>query len=210
MSKMITRSMFICLSLSAVLWGCGEAAQDDNNSSSNNSANNQKSNNNPSGSKKATGAGPCAAASECRGDVCVSIIDGDNPPNYCTQPCDGGCPQGFVCDSQTFSLVGLSFCRFAPKNATPGEEPAPPEEPATLPCKTDKDCEMGTVCASYEGERGCTLPCSVESDCTPPSVGGFSFDLLTCAKDDDQRDVCLPDPKCFPNPTSCVGGFPGL
>lgn len=212
MSKLVTRSVFLSLGLSAMLIaqvGCGEATQDqDTNNSSNNSSN--QSNNPPSSSKKATGQGPCEAAAECKGDVCVSLIDGNNPPLYCTQPCDGGCPQGFVCDSQTFSLVGLSFCRFAPKNSTPGEEPPPPEEPPALPCKTDKDCEMGTICASYGGERGCSLPCNVESDCTPPSLGGITLDVLTCAKDDEQRDVCLPDPKCFPDATSCIGGFPGF
>lgn len=209
------RQLFaMLLATSTMFAACADEASEDNNSS-NNTSNNTNSNNtnsnNTQSQKLSTGQGPCEAASECKGDVCVSLIDGNNPPIYCTQTCDNSqCPQGFVCDEQLFSLVGLSFCRFAPKDQTPGEDPAPPEEPPTLPCKTDKDCDMGQVCASYGGERACSLPCSQESDCTPPSVGGITMDLLTCAKDDDQRDVCLPDPACFPNPTTCIDGFPGI
>jgi hypothetical protein len=154
--------------------------------------------------KLATGDGPCEAASQCRGDVCVALVDGNNPPNYCTQQCGNGgsCPSGFWCDDQTFAIVGLEFCRFG---NTPTEEP--PAEPPRLPCRDDSDCEGDEVCATFEGEPGCTLPCNAESECTPPSVGGFVVDFLTCGADQTpgaSRQVCLPDPACYLNPTSCI------
>ena len=202
------------LFLGAGLIACGGDGgnNDSSNGSSNSSSNNgdsNKSSSNGSTSKLATGEGPCEAAEVCKGNVCVALIDGDNPPNYCTQECDNSqCPQGFVCDKELFSLAGLTFCRFAPDQP---DEPAPtPEEPPTLPCKSDSDCDNGMVCASAGGERGCAMPCTVESDCTPPALNGVSIDILTCGEDDDKRSVCLPDPACFPNATSCISGFPGF
>ncbi len=155
------------------------------------------------------GDGPCDRASDCQGDVCVALIDGGNPPVYCTQRCAGDCPEGFYCDSSTFSLIGLDFCR-------PGEPPTPDdppasEEPARLPCTEDPDCDAGQVCATSMGERGCTIACAVEDDCTPPSFGGVTFDLATCGPDEtpgQTRTVCVPDPSCFPNPQTCISGFP--
>lgn len=162
---------------------------------------------------KATGEGPCDAADECSGDVCVALIDGDNPPVYCTEPCDdGNCPDGFYCDSDTFSLVGLTFCRFGATE--PEEPPPPPPEPPRLPCSEDADCADGLVCATFMGENDCTLPCDVEADCDlPPLPGGITVDLATCGDDEGaDRTVCLPDMDCYPDPIAagCIGGFPGL
>lgn len=152
----------------------------------------------------ATGEGPCESPSQCEGDVCVALVDGNHPPIYCTQQCGGGagCPSGFWCDDQTFALVGLEFCRFG---STPTDEP--PAEPPRRPCRADNECDSGEVCATFEGERGCTLPCTTESQCTPPSTGGFQVDFLTCAADQtpgSSRQVCLPDPACYVSPTSCI------
>lgn len=155
------------------------------------------------------GQGPCDKADDCKGDVCVALIDGDNPPVYCTQQCGGGCPDGFYCDQSTFALAGLEFCRLGDPPAA--GEPPPSEEPPRLPCSEDADCEGGQVCATYMGERGCTPPCAVEADCTPPAFGGITFDLATCGADetpDQMRTVCLPDPKCYPNVQGCISGFP--
>ncbi len=147
----------------------------------------------------ATGEGPCDVAGDCQGGVCVELIDGNHPPNYCTQEC-GTCPSGFYCDEQTFALAGLSFCRYGD---TPQTDP--PAEPPRLPCAVDADCSSSTVCATYQGERECVVPCDVESDCTPPVFGGVTFDLATCGLDEAQsRRVCLPDPACYPNPGVCV------
>ncbi len=154
---------------------------------------------------KATGAGPCESPAECQGDVCIALLDGNNPPIYCSEPCNGTCPDGFWCDDTTFALVGLDFCRYGD---TPTQDP--PEEAPRRPCTDDGDCEGGEICATYEGDRGCTLMCDVEDDCTPPTIGGFTFDYLTCAPDETPgatRDACLPDPACFANPLSCTGGF---
>ncbi|MCA9541138.1 MAG: hypothetical protein KC620_19695 [Myxococcales bacterium] len=163
------------------------------------------------GGNKATGQGPCEEASECAGNVCVGIIDGNNPPVYCTESCDdGNCPDGFHCDSNTFSLVGVTFCRFG------GTEPMmeeTPSEPPRLPCKEDADCEGDLVCATWMGQRDCTILCNAEADCTPPSVGGVTIDVATCGQDEGQdRMVCVPDENCFPNPITagCIQGFPGL
>lgn len=161
---------------------------------------------------KATGEGPCEAAEECAGDVCVALIDGDNPPIYCTERCDdGACPDGFYCDGNTFALAGLDFCRFGATE--PEEPPPPPPEPPRLPCRQDADCDDGLVCATFQGERDCTLPCSVEADCDLPEIGGVSIDLLTCGDDEgEDRTVCLPDTDCYPDPIAagCIGGFPGF
>lgn len=201
----------------AVVPACGSVGDDDNASTSTNNGNTNGSNNtntngsnNVNASGKATGEGPCGEPSECKNNVCVAIIDGNNPPNYCTQQCSGSnpCPSGFWCDSETFQLVGLSFCRFG---ATEPENPEPPSEPPKLPCKTDDDCEGDTVCAEFQGERECTITCTSETDCDVPSVGGISVDLLTCGQDEGQdRTVCLPDLDCYPNVASCISGFPGL
>ena len=159
---------------------------------------------------KATGEGPCEASDECRGGVCVALIDGSHPPNYCTEEC-GACPAGFYCDQQTFSLLGLSFCRFG--EITAGEPPPPAEQPPRLPCRSDSECPDGAVCATFQGERDCTTTCDGEEACTPPSLGGIVLDVATCGADETpgaSRMVCLPDPRCFPDPTGCISGLPGF
>lgn len=192
---------------------CGEDTNESSNNKTNNTTNNNNNNNNPNPQGKATGAGPCEEASECKGDVCVALIDGNNPPVYCTQECTAGsCPSGFFCDADTFAIVGRTFCRFGAEPAQ-GEEPAPPEEPPRLPCKQDSECESGEVCGTYMGERGCTIACAKEADCDIPSVGGITVDFLECAADSTAgktRDVCLPRAECYANPQSCIGGFPGF
>jgi hypothetical protein len=157
--------------------------------------------------KKAQGQGPCEAASECQGDVCVSIIDGDNPPVYCTQECtSGACPSGFRCDSTTFQLVGRTFCRFGETPPAGGMEETP-SEPPTLPCKTDADCDDTEVCGTWMAESQCTLRCTAESNCDLPAVGGIRIDLLTCSADEGagtNRNICVPDAACFSNPLQCT------
>lgn len=160
-----------------------------------------------SGERLSTGEGPCDEPDECAGGVCVALIDGNNPPVYCSEEC-GACPDGFYCDQDTFALAGLSFCRFG---ATPSEPPPPPPEPPRLPCKADDDCDGGLVCATFMGERDCTIPCSAEPECSV-ELGGVSIDLHECASDQSdgaERLVCLPDLSCFPNATSCIS-FPGF
>jgi hypothetical protein len=157
-------------------------------------------------SQSATGEGPCESADECEGNVCVALIDGNHPPNYCSQEC-GSCPGGFYCDSDTFGLVGLSFCRFGNEPS----EPSTPPEPPRLPCKSDAECGAGLVCAEFMGESDCTTPCAVEEDCTY-SFQGLTIDLAECAPDQragQDRQVCLPDLSCYPDATSCIsfGGF---
>ena len=162
-----------------------------------------------SGGGKATGQGPCEAADECQGQVCVSLIDGNNPPNYCTQECaNGACPSGFHCDASTFQLIDRTFCRFGGPPAGGTEDT--PSEPPRLPCRGDADCETGEVCGTYQGERQCTLPCTVEQDCDLPALGGIRIDLMTCGADQTagtSRSICLPDPACFSNPLACTS-FP--
>lgn len=160
------------------------------------------------GDLKPTGEGPCEEADECAGLVCVGIAT-DSPPIYCSEPCDGGCPSGFYCDTSTFALVGLEFCRVGADEPPPA--PEPPPEPPRLPCNDDDDCDGDLVCATFEGERDCTIPCAAEADCTPPTVNGVTIDLLTCAADEGaDRDVCVPDLACYPNLSSCVDGLPGV
>lgn len=155
----------------------------------------------------ATGEGPCDEASQCRGDVCVAIPT-DRPAVYCSEECtaDASCPSGFVCDQETFGLIGLRFCR-------PGDaaDPPPPAPAPKLPCMDDADCDRGTICGRIDGEATCLVPCDVEDDCTPPAMGGFVLDLATCGTEDGGRTVCLPDPACSPDPQVCIttGGFPG-
>lgn len=147
----------------------------------------------------ATGEGPCESAEECEGGVCVALIDGDHPPVYCSQEC-GDCPDGFYCDEDLFALAGLSFCRFGD---TP-QQSEPPEEPPRRPCRSDAECAPG-VCATYHGERGCTIACDDEEECTLPPVGGVTFDMMECLPDQGaERDVCLPDADCFPDPSVCI------
>ncbi len=181
-------SMFV---LGAV--ACGDSAGENSQNADGGSANTDL---------KATGEGPCESPSECEGGVCVALIDGNHPPEYCTQEC-GSCPGGFYCDSDTLALVGLTFCRFGD---TPNTPPPPPKEPPRLPCKSDAECGNGLVCATYMGKSDCTLPCTSEDACAV-SLGGVTIDLDTCAQDQTpgmDRLVCLPDPACFPDPTSCI------
>lgn len=155
------------------------------------------------------GEGPCERPSECEGDVCVALIDGDKPPVYCTQPCGSGCPAGFYCDDVTFALAGLDFCRLGDPPA--GGDPPPNEEPPRRPCTADADCSADEVCATWMGERDCTILCAAESECTPPPLLGVTFDVATCAKDEGEgqdRTVCVPDAKCYPNLTACISGLP--
>lgn len=145
------------------------------------------------GSLIATGEGPCKNGAQCEGEVCVALIDGKNPPNYCTQECDGGCPDGMFCDTQTFGAVGLEFCRFGKSE----QQAAPPEEPPRLPCTKDGDCRKGEVCAEFQGEKSCTIPCDVNKDCEI-SAGGMTIKFMECGTDESKdRQVCLPNPDCF-------------
>lgn len=158
---------------------------------------------NSSGDLKDTGEGPCDSADECKGGVCVAIIDNDYPPVYCTQECNSNsdCPDGFYCDTTTFQLVGLSFCRYGTPPAT--GEPDTPEEPPVIKCQTDEDCPPGGVCAVYQGERGCTIPCDTDQDCAV-SMAGMEINLWKCEQEEGaERTVCLPDPECFTNPMNC-------
>lgn len=176
--------------------------------SQNSSADGGRSGGGGGGALLQTGEGPCDDASECAGDVCVALIDGNHPPVYCTQEC-GACPADFWCDSDTFALAGLSFCRFGDTPSTP---PEPPPEPPRIPCRDDSSCDDGLVCATFEGERDCTIPCSDESQCAV-DLAGVVVDMHNCEADPtpgQDRDVCLPDPACFTNPASCIGGFPGF
>jgi hypothetical protein len=127
---------------------------------------------------------------------------------YCSERCTkGSCPDGFYCDTSTFLLAELSFCRFGD---TEPAEPEVPDEPPRLPCKTDDDCDGDLVCATYMGERDCTMPCAAEDDCAV-SLDGVTLDFSTCGTEEGQdREVCLPDPACYQNPQMCIGGFPGL
>ena len=156
-----------------------------------------------------TGDGPCEAAADCEGQVCVGLIDGDHPPVYCSESCSaGGCADGFYCDEATFALAGQSFCRFGDKD--PAAPPEAPEEPPALPCIDDTECDEGLVCSSLNGERGCAVRCAVrcavENDCTPPAVHGIVMDIATCGSDDSGRAVCVGDPNCFPNASNCISG----
>jgi hypothetical protein len=168
------------------------------------------------GGLKGTGDKDCGNGDECSGSVCVALIDGNNPPNYCTQTCSASaaCPSGFYCDNETFGIAGLSFCRFG---GTKPEQPAPPSEAPRFICKADADCAVaagdGQVCATFEGERECSIVCTQESQCTF-SFGGVTFSFLTCASDTTpgtSRKVCLPKKSCYTDPQSCitVSGFGG-
>ncbi|MEZ4266550.1 MAG: hypothetical protein R3F39_09240 [Myxococcota bacterium] len=169
-----------------------------------------------SGSAKATGEAGCEEASDCKKDVCVALIDNPNPPVYCSETCtSGSCPSSMYCDTSTFSLLNLSFCRFG-STSSEGSVNVPASEPPRLPCKADADCESGQVCATVDGKNSCAIPCTVESDCTPPPLpGGVEMDLATCGQDDNAKKVCVPDLACWqPDPvsTGCVKvpGIPGF
>lgn len=153
--------------------------------------------------RKATGASPCDSPTQCKGDVCVALLDEGHPPVYCTQQCNGSaCPSGFYCDQDTFKLVGLTFCRFG--SLPGGETPPVPEKPPTLPCKADQECEAGLVCGRLGTERGCMLPCDVETKCDVPGAGGLVIDFFKCQPDAENRKVCQPDPACYQNPVMCT------
>jgi len=82
-----------------------------------------------------------------------------------------------------------------------------PSEPPRIPCREDGDCDAGEVCGTYQGEKECTLRCSVEQDCDLPAVGGFGYDFMQCGPDDNPnvtRTICVPDPACFMDPSSCI------
>ena len=144
----------------------------------------------------ATGDGPCEDGSDCVGGVCVALIDEPNPPVYCTQSCGSSCPDDMYCDSETFGLAGVDFCRFGGTSGQPPAEEDPPEEPPSLPCSSDAECDNGLICAQYMGERGCAPPCSSDDDCVV-SMGGFTFRLAECGQEDGGRDVCLPREECY-------------
>ncbi len=144
----------------------------------------------------ATGDGPCEDGSDCVGGICVALIDAPNPPVYCTQSCGSSCPDGMYCDSETFGLAGVDFCRFGGTSGQPPAEEDPPEEPPSLPCSSDAECDNGLICAQYMGERGCAPLCNSDDDCVV-SMGGFTFRLAACGQEDGGRDVCLPREECY-------------
>ena len=148
---------------------------------------------------------PCPNGySDCSTELCVAV-DTSSPP-YCTVRCpNGSCPSGYNCDTQTFAMASLTFCRQGPP-------PSQPSGSSEIPCKSDLDCscqQHGLVCGSYQGTKGCTILCTADGDCQP-TLGGVKTMFATCQADSANggRKECLPNPACFSNPGSCVAGGP--
>ncbi len=144
-----------------------------------------------------TGRGPCKGADDCARGVCVEV----NNDSYCSQPC-GSCPAGLYCDEQLFGMWDLKVCV---KGSS--EEPVKPEQaPARLPCKADRDCQSGLICAEMMGHRDCTLPCATDAQCKMPELAGVKFDFFACQVDGAKRErkACLPKKACVANPMACM------
>ncbi len=153
------------------------------------------------GGKIATGKGPCKDADQCSSGLCVEV----NGDSYCSQAC-GDCPSGMYCDAQLFAMMSLKVCAKGSTEAPAKVEKAPPR----LPCKTDKQCSGGLVCAEAFGIKDCTLPCTQETQCKMTEMMGVKMDFMTCAADQAKktRKACLPKKECFANPMSCMSMNP--
>jgi hypothetical protein len=91
------------------------------------------------------------------------------------------------------------------------EAPAKVEKaPPRIPCKTDKQCGDGLVCAQAFGVKDCTLPCTEEAQCKMPEMLGMKMDFMTCAADgaNKKRKACLPKKECLANPMACMSMDP--
>ena len=142
----------------------------------------------------------CDTGPGCAGKLCVELADGDKTPVYCTQSC-GTCPSGYYCDTETFKLAKVSFCRIGAKAAMP---PPLPEAPRLL-CAQDSDCPDGTFCGTSMGVNDCAIPCAVNDDCAI-LMGQYKLHFSKCMKDEGHdRQLCMPDPSCYPRPDTCFG-----
>ncbi len=193
LNKLPSLALTLCIAFGLGL-GC-----DDSDTNPTTSGASQAGSINPDGLQ--TGDGPCEEASECGGDVCVAVIDGDNPPVYCTEQCTpGSCPSGMYCDEDLFALLDMAVCRFGDEDEPPPNTSTPPE----VVCQDDADCEGDLICAQLGDIRGCAVPCDDDTDCDIPPVNGVQLDLAVCGQEDGGRQVCVGDPDCYPDLQSCV------
>jgi hypothetical protein len=87
--------------------------------------------------KQRVGEGPCSKAAECRSGLCLEI----GQESYCSQVC-GDCPSGMQCNDAIFRPAGLAVCV-----GQPDGEPPELSSPPRMPCRSDRQCPGGTVCA---------------------------------------------------------------
>lgn len=157
-------------------------------------------------------ASPCQTNADCgAGSVCLAIGN----TSGCVVQCSATANEcGGSASCAGVGAASINVCQPAPD---PQKPPKPDEQPR-LPCRSDAECAAvapGTICVEFKGVRDCTIPCAQESNCDLPSVPGISIDFLTCAADgaNPARRACVPDEKCFTNPTSCFSittpGGPG-
>lgn len=144
----------------------------------------------------------CSSNADCGAElVCLAYgADQGGCVPTCTASADD-CGAEASCGG--VGLLEVDVCQDEPSQTEP------PEEPPRIPCREDADCQaLGAdlVCAEAWGVRDCALPCERERDCAMPSVGGFAWDMFTCASDegDPSRDVCVFDPACLDDPMACL------
>ncbi len=114
-----------------------------------------------SNGKKGLGQGPCTKDSECQQNLCMILSD----RSYCTQTCNGKCPQGFS-------------CAFYKKRQVCGKI-RPNAKPIGGACKTSFDCQ--SILCLPDGT--CSQRCDFD-----PCPNGYSCVNLT-----QNFKICTPD-----------------
>lgn len=147
----------------------------------------------------------CATSAGCpSGQACVSV----GGVSACSLVCSAAASECTGSASCTgVGSVSLSVCEPMPQMDDPDSRPR-------LPCAADGECaalDPSYVCASFMGARDCTIVCANRVGCNPPSAGGLTTNFMDCRPDEGTpgRSVCVPDPACLSNPTSCYS-FDGV
>ncbi len=99
--------------------------------------------------------------------------------------------------------MSVNVCQPDPATLTDLAE-FPPEEPPTLPCSTDEDCQQFSdiaICVTYKGISDCTIPCTKPEDCKMSAqVMGMTINFLECSANAGALNACLPNPICEEDP----------
>lgn len=132
--------------------------------------------------------GPCTSGQQCpEGGTCLEVaITGER---YCTQPCDGGCPDGFRCEA----VPGASEEQCVPDNEL---RTCGGARELCAPCQGHSECGLeDDLCVRNlaSGESFCGESCTHESDCP---TGFNCLDLSGEGSGPYQ---------CVPNSGTCAG-----
>jgi len=136
------------------------------------------------GTPDAAGAGfgePCEQHQDCQSEVCYHPEP--TGPGYCTEQCDGMCPDGYACQTVVISEgVETDLC-------------VPAHDTFCNACNTSDECgDSSDLCVELSAGRYCSIDCTDD-----PTVCPFGF---TCQTISGEGDIII-GKQCKPTSGIC-------